>query len=75
MYVWVLSGYSGFLPPPKNMYIRLLGVFKLSLKVNVSVDGRFSRLSLYGPVMDWRTVQGVPCLSPNDSWDNFRDTN
>jgi len=26
-----------------------------------------------GPVMDWQPVQGVPCLSPNDSWDRLRD--
>ena len=24
------------------------------------------------PVMDWRPVQGVPCLSANDSWDRLR---
>jgi len=23
-------------------------------------------------VMDWRPVQGVPCLSPNDSWDTVQ---
>ena len=23
---WVLSGYSGFLPPPKNIHVRLTGV-------------------------------------------------
>jgi len=34
---WDLYGYSGFLPLPKNMRVRLIGDFKLSL--GVSVDG------------------------------------
>ena len=25
-----------------------------------------------GPVMDWRPVQGVPRLSPNDRWDRLK---
>ena len=58
MYAWVLSRYSGFLPPSKNMHGRLTGDSKLSLGVSVSVCGR---LSLCGPVMDWRPVQDVPC--------------
>ena len=29
VYVWVLSGYSGFLPPSKNMHVRLIGVSKI----------------------------------------------
>ena len=66
VYVWVPSGYSGFLPPSKNMHVRLIGVSKLSL--GVSVEGCVSHLCLCGPVMDWRPVQGVPRLSPNDSW-------
>ena len=60
MYVWVLSGYSGFLPPSKNMDIRLIGDSKLSLGVSASVHGRVSHLSLCGPVMTSRPVQGVP---------------
>jgi len=28
VYAWVLSGYSGFLPPSKNMHVRLTGVSK-----------------------------------------------
>ena len=53
-------GSSGFLPLSKNMYVRLIGDSKLSLGVGVSVHGcvsRVSRLSLCGPVMDWRPVQ------------------
>ena len=46
VYMWVLSGYSGFLPPSKNMHIRLIGDSKLSLGVSVSVCGCLSRLSL-----------------------------
>ena len=34
--------------------------------------GCLSRLSLCGPVMDWRPVQGVPCLSPDDRWDRLQ---
>ena len=45
---------------------------KLSLGVSVSVCGCLSRLSLRGPVMDWRPVQGVPRLSPSDRWDRLK---
>ena len=62
VYAWVLSGYSGFLPLSKNMHFRLIGDSKLSLGVSVSMCGCFSRLSLCGPVMAWRPVQGVPRL-------------
>jgi len=66
-YVWVLSGYSGFLPPSKIMGVRLIGDSKLSLGVSVSVHGCLSHLSLCDPVMDCQPVQGVLRLSPNDS--------
>ena len=33
--VWVLSGYSGFLPPTKDMRARFIGVPKLSVGVHV----------------------------------------
>ena len=72
VYAWVLSGYSGFLPPSKNMHVRLIGDSKLSLEVSVSVCGCLFRLSLCGPVMDWRPVQGVPRLSPDDRWDRLQ---
>ena len=62
MYALVLSGYFGFIPPSKNMHVRLIGVSEWSLGVS-------DCLSLCGPVMDWRPVQGVPRLSPSDSWD------
>ena len=52
VYVWVFSRYSGFLPQSENMHVTLIGVSKLSLVVNVSVDGC---LSLCGPVMDAST--------------------
>ena len=29
-------------------------------------------LSPCGPVMDWRPVQGVPRLSPDDHWDRLQ---
>ena len=44
----------------------LIGDSKLSLGVNVCMHGCLSRLSLCGPVMDWRPVQGVPRQSPKD---------
>ena len=69
-FTWVLSGYSGFLPPPKTMHVRLIGVSKIVSKSECEqVCGCLSRLSLCGPVMDWRPVQGVPRLSPDDRWD------
>jgi len=68
-YLW---GFVGFLPPSKNMHVRVFGVSKLSLGVSVSVHCCVSRLSLCGPVMDWRPVQGAPRLSPSDSWDRLQ---
>jgi len=38
----------------------------------VSVHGCLSRLPLCGPVMDWRPVQGVSRLSPDDRWDRLQ---
>ena len=64
--VWVLSGYSGFLPPTKDMRARFIGVPKLSVGVHVWVSGCSS---MCGPAMDWRPVQGVPRLSPDVCWD------
>jgi len=29
-------------------------------------------MSLCGPVMDWRPVQGVPRLLPDDRWDRLQ---
>ena len=69
LYVKVLSGYSSFLQLSKNKHVRLIGVSKLSLGVGVSVH---DCVSLCGPVMDWRPVQGVPCLLSNDSWDKLQ---
>ena len=54
------------------MCVSLIGDSKLSLRVSVSVCGCLSRLSLCGPVMDWRPVQGVPRLSPDDRWDRLQ---
>ena len=48
VYAWVLSRYSDFLPPSKNMHVWLIGDSKLSLAVNVSVCGCVSRLSCDG---------------------------
>jgi len=70
VYAWVLYGYFGFLPPSKNMHGRLIRIAKLSL--GLSLSRTMSRLSLCGPVMDWRPIQGVPRLSPNDSWERLK---
>jgi len=54
VYKWDLSGYSGFLPPFKNMHVRSIGVSKIVLR-SVCVCGCLSclsRLSLCGPVMN-----------------------
>ena len=32
VYAWVLSGYSGYLPPSKNMHVRLIGDSKIVLR-------------------------------------------
>jgi len=69
---WVVSGYSGFLPPSTNMYFELIGDSNLSLGVSVSVHGCLSHLLLCGPVTDWRPVKGVSYLSSNDSWDRLQ---
>ena len=45
---------------------------KLSLGGSVSVCGCLSCLSMCDPVMDWRPVQGVPRLSPDDRWDRLQ---
>ena len=68
---WVLSGFSGFLPQSKNMHVRSIGDSKLSLGVNVSVNGC---VSLCGPAMNWRLIQGVTLPSPQDSWDRLQLT-
>jgi len=52
------------------MHVRLIGDSKMSLRVSVSVHGCVSRLC--GPVMDWRSVRGVPRLSPHDRWDRLQ---
>ena len=49
MYAWVLSGYSGFLPLPKYMHARLIGDYKLSSGVRVSVHGCCDGLSRVWP--------------------------
>ena len=49
-----VGGFSGFLPLSKNMHLCLICNSKLTLGVNVSLHGCLSRLSLCGPVIDWR---------------------
>ena len=53
-------------------FLRLIGDSKLILGVCVSLYGCMSHLSLCGPVMDWRSIQGVACLFPNGCWDRLQ---
>jgi len=58
---------------PKNMHVRSIGVSEIVLRSECEhVCGCLSRLSLCGPVMDWRPVQGLPRLSPDDCWDRLQ---
>ena len=77
--MWSLHGvYVGslrvlWLPPTvqkKCMLGWLIGDSKLPVGVSVNIDGCVSHLCLCGPVMAW--LPGVPCLSPNDSWDRLQ---
>ena len=52
------------------MQVRLTGDSKLTVGVNVSVNGCLCLC--VSPVMTWRLVQGVPRLSPVVSWDRLQ---
>ena len=66
----VVWGTPASLHRPKTYMLgKLVTLNTLGVSVRVSVHGC---LSLCGPVMDWRRVQGIPCLSPNDSWDSHQ---
>jgi len=57
------------LPPTvQKMHVRLIVLRSECERVWVFLP----RLSLCGPVMDWRPVQGVPRLSPDDRWDRLQ---
>ena len=47
------------------MHVRLIAHLKLSLGLNVNVH---DYLSLCGPVMDWRPVQGATSVLPLAQW-------
>ena len=55
-------GFSPGTPaPPRRPKTCMLGyLLTLNCGVSVRMHGCVSRLSLCGPVMDWRPVQGVP---------------
>ena len=59
-----------FPPQSKDMQVRLTGDSKLTVGVNVSVNGCLCLC--VSPVMTWRLVQGVPRLSPVVSWDRLQ---
>ncbi|MED6267582.1 hypothetical protein CHARACLAT_013734 [Characodon lateralis] len=52
VHLWVLTGYSGVLPQSKNMTVRLTGLSKLTLGMNVCVHGCLSCMSLCCSAMD-----------------------
>ena len=55
------------------MHVWLIGDSKIVTRSECErVCDCLPRLSLCGPVMDWRPVQGDPRLSPNDSWDKLQ---
>ncbi|MEQ2240463.1 hypothetical protein ILYODFUR_015218 [Ilyodon furcidens] len=55
-------------PQSKNITVRLIGFSIFPLGVNECVRGCLSCVSLCCPATDWRSVQGVPRLSPVDCW-------
>ena len=61
VYAWVLSGYSGFLPLSKNMYVRLIGVSKIVFRsmceIFVSFGCVWDRLQL--PTQPDRRIKRV----------------
>merc|ERR1711980_625 len=61
---------SSHSPKTCNLGTRLIDYSKLSIGVNVSVNGCLSLC--VSPAIVWRPVQGVPCLSPNVSWDRLQ---
>ena len=62
-----IHGFS-LLPQFKNMHVRTTGDSKLTLSVMVAC-----LISLcVGPVMDWRSVVAVLCLTSDGSWDRFQ---
>ena len=69
VYAWVLSRYSGFLPPPKNMHVRLID----GSKIELNKCGRLcvSVVSVW-PCDGCTPIQGVTCFSLNDSWDRLK---
>ena len=64
VYAWVLSGYSDFLPPSKNMHVRLIDSSKLSCECEL--------VWLFVSVWSCDGL-GVPRLSTDDRWDRLRD--
>ena len=54
------------------MHIRLIDHTKLTLGISVSVHGCFSFCLGDGLAIDWQSVQDVPCLLSNGSWDRLQ---
>lgn len=53
-------------PPIDQKKVRLSGDSKLPVDINMSVNGCLSLC--VSPVIHWRHVQGVSCLSANVCW-------
>ena len=61
VYVWVLSRYFGFLPPPKNMHIRLIKhtCFFVSFVSVWPCDGRATCPGCTLPLTQWQLGQAL----------------
>ncbi|MEQ2293848.1 hypothetical protein AMECASPLE_037674 [Ameca splendens] len=71
MFSLFMRGFSQGTPTSSHnpkMIVRLIGLSTLPLGVNEWVRDCLSCMSLCCPAIDWRRVQGVPCLSPVDCW-------
>ena len=60
--------YSGFLPPSKNMHVRLIVDSKIVLRSECERAWLFVSFVSVWPC----DVQGVPRLSPDDRWDRLQ---
>ena len=70
VHVWVFSRKSGFLSWSKDMLVRWVDQFKLTIGVS---DTEYLSSSV-SPVIGWWPTQGGPRLSPPDKWDKLQQT-
>ena len=72
VYAWVLSGYSGFLLPYKNMHVRLIGDSKIVFRSECERAWLFVSFVSVWPCDGLATCPGVLRLSPDDQWDRLQ---